>query len=150
MSQGAFMLLAKGGKNEVGTRSIPTPQATQVLVKVAAAAINPVDHKIAGAPTSGSEPHGVTLLTTPPATGGHYGTVGPLADDLKAKLGGKTNCHSVFGSSQTDKPPSILFWKILTQWLREGKLVPNNLQLVTGGLDGIPEAPELSKKEASG
>ncbi|QRV98337.1 alcohol dehydrogenase [Ceratobasidium sp. AG-Ba] len=51
------------------------------------------------APTSDSEPLGVTLLIIPSATSGHYGTVRPLADDLKDKLEGKTTYHSVFGSS---------------------------------------------------
>ncbi|QRV84258.1 alcohol dehydrogenase [Ceratobasidium sp. AG-Ba] len=303
MSQRAFMLLSKGGKAEVGTRPIPTPQGIQALVKVTAVAINPVDYKIAdGLPfvtefpaVLGIDAAGVvesvgpdvttfkkgdrvlfegqfqpsdvatfqqyalgdtdamaltpdnitddqastiplgsstalfglfqksglafpergptasgqsififggstsvgqyaiqfariagfkTIATTASAkhtdllkslgvthiydrdvaletieselslpfdrAGGHHGTVRPLADDLKAKLEGKVTYHSVFGSSQTDKPLSIPFWKILTQWLKEGKLVPNNVRVVHGGLSGISEALDLSKKGVSG
>ncbi|QRW12887.1 alcohol dehydrogenase [Ceratobasidium sp. AG-Ba] len=110
----------------------------------------PFDRVFDAIPTPTSQALGVALLTTPSAAGGHHGTVRPLADDLKAKLEGKVTYHSVFGSSQTDKPLSIPFWKILTQWLKEGKLVPNNVRVVHGGLSGISEALDLSKKGVSG
>ncbi|KAF8697681.1 GroES-like protein, partial [Rhizoctonia solani] len=42
----ASLLLEKHGKLEVKTRPTPTPQKNQALVKVTAAAINPVDWKI--------------------------------------------------------------------------------------------------------
>ncbi|KAF8597875.1 GroES-like protein [Ceratobasidium sp. AG-I] len=45
--QKASLLLEKQGKIEVGTRLTPTPKGKEVLVKVTAAAINPVDWKIA-------------------------------------------------------------------------------------------------------
>ncbi|KEP53371.1 zinc-type alcohol dehydrogenase-like protein, partial [Rhizoctonia solani 123E] len=45
-SHRASLLLQKQGKLEVGTRPTPIPQANQALVKVTAAAINPVDWKI--------------------------------------------------------------------------------------------------------
>ncbi|KAF8608438.1 GroES-like protein [Ceratobasidium sp. AG-I] len=44
--QKASLLLEKHGKFEVGTRPIPTPQGKEVVVKVTAAAINPIDYKI--------------------------------------------------------------------------------------------------------
>jgi len=44
--QKASLLPEKQGKLEVGTRPIPTPQGKEVLVKVTAAAVNPVDWKI--------------------------------------------------------------------------------------------------------
>ncbi|KAF8608437.1 putative alcohol dehydrogenase [Ceratobasidium sp. AG-I] len=43
----AALLLEKQGKIEVGTRTTPTPKGKEVLVKVTATAINPVDWKIA-------------------------------------------------------------------------------------------------------
>ncbi|KAG9121588.1 hypothetical protein FRC07_002401 [Ceratobasidium sp. 392] len=94
---------------------------------------------------------GVELLTSPsPASGAHHATVRPLPAELKAKLEGKVTAHSVFGSSQTDKPLSAPYWKVLTQWFKEGKLVPNRVQVVEGGLNGISDALELSKKGVSG
>ncbi|KAG9092584.1 hypothetical protein FRC07_011622, partial [Ceratobasidium sp. 392] len=44
--QKAIQLLSKQGKVEVGTRPVPTPQGNEALVKVTAAAINPVDWMI--------------------------------------------------------------------------------------------------------
>ncbi|KAF8606507.1 GroES-like protein [Ceratobasidium sp. AG-I] len=44
--QKASLLLEKHGKFEVGNRPIPTPQGKEVVVKVTAAAINPVDYYI--------------------------------------------------------------------------------------------------------
>ncbi|KAG8730726.1 hypothetical protein FRC10_002394 [Ceratobasidium sp. 414] len=94
---------------------------------------------------------GVDLLTTPsPAPGAHHGSVSPLAAELKAKIEGKVTAHSVFGSSQTDKPLSIPYWKVLTRWLEEGKFVPNPVQVVGGGLSGVTEAFDLSRKGVSG
>ncbi|QRV98338.1 alcohol dehydrogenase [Ceratobasidium sp. AG-Ba] len=111
----------------------------------------PFDRVFDAVPTPTSQALGVELLTTPSAAGGHYGTVRPLADEFKAKLEAHaTTYHAVFGSSQTDKPLSIPYWRILTQWLKEGKFVPNNVQLVPGGLGGIPQAMELSAKGVSG
>ncbi|QRV84262.1 alcohol dehydrogenase [Ceratobasidium sp. AG-Ba] len=111
----------------------------------------PFDRVFDAVPTPTSQALGVELLTTPSAAGGHYGTVRPLADEFKAKLEAQaTTYHAVFGSSQTDKPLSIPYWRILTQWLKEDKFVPNNVQLVPGGLGGIPQAMELSAKGVSG
>ncbi|KIK41720.1 hypothetical protein CY34DRAFT_12858 [Suillus luteus UH-Slu-Lm8-n1] len=44
--QKALFLLQKQGDFEIGTRSIPSPGAGQLLVKVQSAALNPVDYKI--------------------------------------------------------------------------------------------------------
>jgi NADPH:quinone reductase-like Zn-dependent oxidoreductase len=44
--QKALFLLKKQGDFEIGSRSISSPGAGQLLVKVQSAALNPVDYKI--------------------------------------------------------------------------------------------------------
>lgn len=48
MSQKALLLLEAQGKFEVGTRPIPKPGPGELLVKIKATALNPVDWKIQG------------------------------------------------------------------------------------------------------
>ncbi|KAG1729836.1 chaperonin 10-like protein [Suillus paluster] len=46
LQQKALLLLKKQGDFEVGYRSIPSPGAGQLLVKIQSAALNPIDYKI--------------------------------------------------------------------------------------------------------
>ncbi|QRW16817.1 Zinc-binding dehydrogenase [Rhizoctonia solani] len=75
----ASFLLEKHGKLEVKTRPTPTPQKNQALVKVTAAAINPVDWKIID--------YGIFLQNFPAVLGtdgaGVVEAVGPEVNDFK-------------------------------------------------------------------
>ncbi|KAF8705408.1 Alcohol dehydrogenase GroES-like domain, partial [Rhizoctonia solani] len=75
----ASFLLEKHGKLEVKTRPTPTPQKNQALVKVTAAAINPVDWKIID--------YGIFLENFPAVLGsdgaGVVEAVGPEVTDFK-------------------------------------------------------------------
>ncbi|KAG8734806.1 hypothetical protein FRC10_011408 [Ceratobasidium sp. 414] len=93
----------------------------------------------------------IDLLTTPSAVpGAHLGTIRALDESLKDRLGENVTVHSVFGSSHGDRELSVPFWRVLAQWLEEGKLVPNRVQVVDGGLSGVPGAFDLSRKGVSG
>ncbi|KAG8684344.1 hypothetical protein FRC08_013744 [Ceratobasidium sp. 394] len=92
----------------------------------------------------------IDLLMTPFATpGAHLGTIRPLDESLKDKAEGIT-VHSVFGSSHGGRELSVPYWQVLAQWLKEGTLVPNRVQVVEGGLSGVTEAFDLSRKGVSG
>ncbi|KAG8781435.1 hypothetical protein FRC12_021910 [Ceratobasidium sp. 428] len=93
----------------------------------------------------------VDLLITPSAApGAHLGGVAPLHASLKDKIEGKATAHSVFAGSYLDPGLSVPFWQTLTQWLEAGKFVSNRVQVVDGGLSGIVEAFDLSRKGVSG
>lgn len=92
----------------------------------------------------------VELLSTSPNRGGKVTTVLPSAyDDAEAneKLSkekevryDRTNCGSVHG----DKKEFRTRWfKTIGEWVAEGKVQPNKVQIVEGGLDGVPAGLKL-------
>ncbi|KAH7334797.1 chaperonin 10-like protein [Rhizoctonia solani] len=92
------------------------------------------------------------VLTTPsPVPGAHLALVLPLVDSLKEKnADSKVTIHEVYGSSHTFRDLSVPFWQSVGQWIKDGKFVPNRVQVVKGGLAAIPEALDLSRKGVSG
>ncbi|GAB1518557.1 hypothetical protein RhiTH_001618 [Rhizoctonia solani] len=89
----ASFLLEKHGKLEVKTRPTPTPQKNQALVKVTAAAINPVDWKIVD--------YGVIIEDFPAVLGldgaGVVEAVGPEVTDFK--VGDRVFFEGIYRSS---------------------------------------------------
>jgi len=93
----------------------------------------------------------IEVLTTPSAApGAHFAGVLSLDASLKEQVEGKVSVNEIWGSSHAFKDLSVPFWRVLGKWIGEGKFVPNHVQVVGGGLAGIPEAFELSKKGVSG
>ncbi|CAE6520468.1 unnamed protein product [Rhizoctonia solani] len=92
------------------------------------------------------------VLTTPsPVPGAHLALVLPLIDSLKEKNGdNKVTVNQIYGSSHTFRDLSVPFWQNVGQWIKDGKFVPNRVQLVKGGLAAVPEALDLSRKGVSG
>lgn len=92
------------------------------------------------------------VLTTPsPVSGARISLLLPPVDSLKAKnAGDKVVVAQVFGSSQAFRDVSVPFLQKIDDWISGGKFVPNPVQLVKGGLAGIPEALDLSRKGVSG
>ncbi|QRW25447.1 Zinc-binding dehydrogenase [Rhizoctonia solani] len=73
------------------------------------------------------------------------------AESLKEKIAeGKIVVDQIYGSTQMFRDMSAPFWKKIGQWIEGGEFVPNHVQLVNGGLGGIPEALDLSRKGVSG
>ncbi|QRV98333.1 Zinc-binding dehydrogenase [Ceratobasidium sp. AG-Ba] len=93
---------------------------------------------------------GVEVLKHSPADGAHFALVLPLDPSLAKELEGKATVNQVFGSSHANKDLSVPYWQVLNKWVEEGKIVPNHVQVVGGGLKAIPEALNLSKKGVSG
>ncbi|KAG8781432.1 hypothetical protein FRC12_021907 [Ceratobasidium sp. 428] len=90
------------------------------------------------------------LTTAPAAPDAHLAVVLPLDPALQKEVEGKVTVNQVFGSSHTWKDLTVPYWQIIGKWIEEGKIVPNHVQIVDGGLSGIPEALDLSKKGVSG
>ncbi|CAE6436823.1 unnamed protein product, partial [Rhizoctonia solani] len=92
------------------------------------------------------------LLVNPsPVSGAHLTIVNHPTDDFKEKnTGDKIAVHNVFGFSDKFRDLSVPFWQKLGEWIEGGELVPNRVQLVNGGLAGVPDALELSRKGVSG
>lgn len=92
------------------------------------------------------------VLTTPsPVDGAHLAIVLLPDDSVKEKnADGKVTIHQLFGSSHMFRDLSVPFWRNVGQWIKEGKYQPNRVQLVAGGLAGVPEALDLSRKGVSG
>lgn len=94
---------------------------------------------------------GIDVLTTPSAApGAHFAGVLPLDAALKEQVEGKVSVNDIYGSSHVFKDLGVPFWRAVGKWIEEGKFVPNHVQVVGGGLAGVPEAFELSKKGVSG
>ncbi|KAG8732922.1 hypothetical protein FRC11_010061 [Ceratobasidium sp. 423] len=92
------------------------------------------------------------VLTTPsPAPGAHLAIVLPLNEAIKEKnADNKVTVNQVYGSSHTFRDLSVPFWQNVGQWIKDGKFVPNRVQVVKGGLAAVPEALDLSRKGVSG
>ncbi|CCO37802.1 Zinc-type alcohol dehydrogenase-like protein C2E1P3.01 [Rhizoctonia solani AG-1 IB] len=72
-------------------------------------------------------------------------------DSLKKKNAGHSVIiNQVYGSSEVFQDIGVSFWQKIGQWIEEGELVPNRVQLVNGGLTSVPEALRLSRKGVSG
>jgi NADPH:quinone reductase-like Zn-dependent oxidoreductase len=91
------------------------------------------------------------VLTTPaPKSDARIILVNPPTDSLGEKNKGDkiiVDNVRVFGLSDTFSTP---FWQKIGQWVEGGEIVPNRVQLVGGGLAGVPEALDLSRKGVSG
>ncbi|QRV98330.1 Zinc-binding dehydrogenase [Ceratobasidium sp. AG-Ba] len=92
----------------------------------------------------------VEVLKTFGAPGAHLAVVLPLDTSLQGELEGKATVNEVWGSSHWYKDLSVPYWNILGRWIEEGKIVPNRVEVVKGGLNGIPEALDRSRKGVSG
>ncbi|QRV92669.1 Zinc-binding dehydrogenase [Ceratobasidium sp. AG-Ba] len=91
----------------------------------------------------------LALEVLPPDS--HLSLVLPLDESLKPKATeSKLIIHDVYGSSHAFKDMSIPMWQALNAWITQGKIVPNDVQVVPGGLAGVPQALEMSKKGVSG
>ncbi|KAF8608436.1 GroES-like protein [Ceratobasidium sp. AG-I] len=92
------------------------------------------------------------VLTTPsPVPGAHLALVlGADPAVAEKNADNKVLVHSVFGSSHMFKDLGVPFYKSVGKWIEEGKYVPNRVRLVKGGLAGVPEAFDLSRKGVSG
>ncbi|CEL52698.1 Zinc-type alcohol dehydrogenase-like protein C2E1P3,01 OS=Schizosaccharomyces pombe (strain 972 / ATCC 24843) GN=SPAC2E1P3.01 PE=3 SV=1 [Rhizoctonia solani AG-1 IB] len=91
------------------------------------------------------------VLTTPSAVpGAHLVLVLPPAESVKAKnSGNQITVQNIFGSSHMFRDLSVPFWQNVGQWIKDGKFVPNRVQ-VAGGLAALPQALDLSRKGVSG
>ncbi|CAE6409830.1 unnamed protein product, partial [Rhizoctonia solani] len=92
------------------------------------------------------------VLSTPsPVAGAHLALVLPLVDSLKEKnADNKVNINQFFAVSHILRDLSVPFWQNVGQWVKDGKLVPNRVQVVKGGLAAVPEALDHSRKGVSG
>ncbi|CAE6425564.1 unnamed protein product [Rhizoctonia solani] len=91
------------------------------------------------------------VLTTPASkSDARIILVNPPTDSLGEKNKGDkiiVDNVRVFGLSDTFSTP---FWQKIGQWVEGEEIVPNRVQLVGGGLAGVPEALDLSRKGVSG
>ncbi|QRV72332.1 Zinc-binding dehydrogenase [Ceratobasidium sp. AG-Ba] len=95
------------------------------------------------------------VLHTPTTIpGAHLAVVTPLQEHLKAKneaLGSSSvSINEVQGISHSNREIAEPFWRAIGSWLESGKLVPNRVQVVPGGLEAVAEALKLSKEGVSG
>ncbi|QRW18345.1 Zinc-binding dehydrogenase [Rhizoctonia solani] len=92
------------------------------------------------------------VLTTPsPVPDAHLVLVLPPTDSLNEQNSGETIAvHTAYGSSHRFKDLTMPFWRNIEQWIKDGKFVPNRVQVVKGGLAALPEAIDLSRKGVSG
>ncbi|QRW12889.1 Zinc-binding dehydrogenase [Ceratobasidium sp. AG-Ba] len=92
----------------------------------------------------------VDVLKASAAPSAHFTVVEPLDPSLQGELESKATVHRVFGISHFYKSLSVPYWQVVSKWAEEGKIVPNHVQVVGGGLKAVPEALGLSKKGVSG
>lgn len=92
------------------------------------------------------------VLTTPSVVpAANLSILLPLEDSVKSKnLDEKVTVHRVFAQPYLFKELSLPFWAIVAEWIKEGKLVPNRVQVVPGGLSGVSKGLDLSRKGVSG
>ncbi|EUC62458.1 zinc type alcohol dehydrogenase, putative [Rhizoctonia solani AG-3 Rhs1AP] len=92
------------------------------------------------------------VLTIPsPVPGAHLALVLPLIDSIKERnVDNKVTVHQIYGSSHRFRELGVPFWQNVGQWIKDGKFVPNRVQVVKGGLAALPEALDLSRKGVSG
>ncbi|KAG8732446.1 hypothetical protein FRC10_000916 [Ceratobasidium sp. 414] len=85
------------------------------------------------------------VLTTPtPVLGAHLAVVLSLQEELKMK-------NEALGSkSIVVNEVWVPFWRTLEHWVKSGDFIPNRVQVVPGGLEGVMEGLELSKRGVSG
>ncbi|QRV84259.1 Zinc-binding dehydrogenase [Ceratobasidium sp. AG-Ba] len=94
---------------------------------------------------------GTDIINSFNSSDAHFAMVEPLDSSLQEELQGKATIHHVFaGTPDANKTLSVPYWQVLSKWIKEGKIVPNRVQVVGGGLEAVPEALELSKKGVSG
>ncbi|KAH7334808.1 GroES-like protein [Rhizoctonia solani] len=91
------------------------------------------------------------VLTTPSAVpGAHLAVALPLVDSMEKIAGDRVTINHFFGSSHTFRDLSIPFWQNVGRWIKDGRFVPNRVQVVEGGLAAIPQALDISRKGVSG
>lgn len=92
------------------------------------------------------------VLTTPPAApNARLSLVRAPDESIKSRnTEEKVAIHSVFASPSLFKEISVPLWGNLGRWIEQGKIVPNRVQVVTGGLAGVSGGLDLSRKGVSG
>ncbi|KAG9121754.1 hypothetical protein FRC07_002155 [Ceratobasidium sp. 392] len=68
----------------------------------------------------------------------------------KSRPEGPIKAGIVDGSSYLLPELNAPFYAVAGKWLEEGKLAPANIQIIGGGLDGVPEALDTIAKGVSG
>ncbi|KEP45770.1 putative zinc type alcohol dehydrogenase [Rhizoctonia solani 123E] len=138
-------LLKSLGATHVFDRDVDTKTIQSVFS-------TPVSLVVDSISTASTQSLAFDVLTTPsPIPGAHLAVVLPLVDSIKKKnADNKVTVRLVYGSSHTFRDLSVPFWQNVGKWIKDGRLVPNRVQVVKGGLAAIPEALELSRKGVSG
>ncbi|QRV98329.1 Zinc-binding dehydrogenase [Ceratobasidium sp. AG-Ba] len=94
------------------------------------------------------------LHTQKPVPGAHLALVLPLQEDLKTKnesLGSNSvSANEVLAISHLDRDIAVPLWRGIGKWIKDGRLVPNRVQVVPGGVAGVTEALRLSEEGVSG
>ncbi|CBQ67505.1 conserved hypothetical protein [Sporisorium reilianum SRZ2] len=92
----------------------------------------------------------IALLSTPPNKGGKVTTLwksayqdGEASEKLQ-KEKGVSFSWTMCSSAHTDKKEFGARWfKTVAEWVGQGKIQPNKVQIVEGGLDGVPAGLKL-------
>ncbi|KAG9105594.1 hypothetical protein FRC07_009162, partial [Ceratobasidium sp. 392] len=121
------------------------------LATVQEAFNGPVSLAFAAISTPSTQKLAIEVLTKPSvAPGAHVAVALPLDTALIPEIEGIITFNNIFGSSHAWKDLSAPYWQVLSKWIKEGKIVPNRVQLVDGGLCAVPKALEMSRKGVSG